>query len=127
MLIKKGDIKRLGKNWQAYFFQRHPELKSKFIPPLNKKRARAQNPEVFQRYFDLFQTFRDMYNIDTRDIYNIDEKGFMQGVIRKQKVIVSREEKFRGKSYVTQCGNREWTSLIECVSMDGYICMAYTC
>ena len=107
MLIKKGDIKSLGKNWQAYFFQRHPELKSKFIPPLNKKRARAQNPEVFQRYFDLFQTFRDMYNIDTRDIYNIDEKGFMQGVIRKQKVIVSREEKFRGKSYVTQCENRE--------------------
>jgi hypothetical protein len=37
----------------------------------------------------------------------MDEKGFMQGVIRKQKVIVLREEKFRGKSYVTQCGNRE--------------------
>jgi 4-hydroxybenzoate polyprenyltransferase len=51
----------------------------------------------------------------------MDEKGFMQGVIGKQKVIVSREEKFRGKSYVTQCGNREWTSLIECVSMDGRI------
>jgi hypothetical protein len=31
----------------------------------------------------------------------MDEKGFMQGVIGKQKVIVSREEKFRGKSYVT--------------------------
>jgi hypothetical protein len=51
----------------------------------------------------------------------MDERGFMQGVIAKQKVIISREEKFRGKSYVTQCGNREWTSLIECVSMDGCV------
>jgi hypothetical protein len=62
-----------------------------------------------------------MYNIDTQDIYNIDKKGFIQGVIRKQKVIVLREEKFRGKSYVTQYGNREWTSLIKCVSIDGRI------
>jgi hypothetical protein len=31
----------------------------------------------------------------------MDEKGFMQGVIAKQKVIISYEEKFRGKSYVT--------------------------
>jgi hypothetical protein len=100
-------LKTLRKNWQSSYFQRYPELKSKFIPPLDKKRARAQNPEVFQRYFDLFWTLRDMYNIDTRDIYNMDKKGFMQGVIRKQKVIVSREEKFRGKSYVTQCENRE--------------------
>jgi hypothetical protein len=54
MLIKKGDNKSLGKNWQAYFFQRHSKLKSKFIPLLNKERAQAQNPEDFQRYFDLF-------------------------------------------------------------------------
>jgi hypothetical protein len=107
ILAEKDDLETLRKNWQSSYFQRHPELKSKFIPPLDKERARAQNPEVFQRYFDLFWTLRDMYNIDTRDIYNMDEKGFMQGVIGKQKVIVSREEKFRGKSYVTQCGNRE--------------------
>jgi hypothetical protein len=42
-----------------------------------------------------------MYNIDTQDIYNIDKKGFIQDVIKKQKVIVSKKEKFRRKSYVT--------------------------
>jgi hypothetical protein len=46
-----------------------------------------------------------MYDIDTRDIYNIDKNRFIQSVIGKQKVIVSKEEKFRGKSYVTQCEN----------------------
>jgi hypothetical protein len=47
MLVEKGDYEKLGKNWQASYFQRHLELKSKFIPPLDKERARAQNPEVF--------------------------------------------------------------------------------
>jgi hypothetical protein len=56
MLIEKGDYEPLGKNWQTSFFHRHSELKSKFIPPLDKERARAQDPEVFQRYFDLFWT-----------------------------------------------------------------------
>jgi DDE superfamily endonuclease len=51
----------------------------------------------------------------------MDEKGFMQGVIAKQKVVVSRNEHFKGKSFITQCGNREWTSLIKCVSTDGRV------
>jgi hypothetical protein len=35
------------------------------------------------------------------DIYNIDEKGFMQGVITKKRVIISRDKHFKGKSFVT--------------------------
>jgi hypothetical protein len=119
MLLAKGDAEPLGHNWQSYFFQRHPELKSKFVPLLDKERATAQNPAVFQRYFNLFWTLIILYKVDIRDIYNMDEKCFMQGVIAKQKVVVSRDEHFKGKSYATQCGNREWTSLIECVSLDG--------
>jgi hypothetical protein len=42
-----------------------------------------------------------MYNINTQDIYNINKKGFIQSVIKKQKVIVLRKEKFCEKSYVT--------------------------
>jgi hypothetical protein len=107
MLLAKGDNTPLGQNWQGYFFQRHPELKSKFIPPLDKERAIAQDAAVFQRYFDLFWTIVTLYDIDIQDIYNMDEKGFMQGVIAKQRVVVSRDEHFKGKSFVTQCGNRE--------------------
>jgi hypothetical protein len=47
ILEAKGDFNPLGHNWQAYFFERHPELKSKFIPPLDKERATAQDPLVF--------------------------------------------------------------------------------
>jgi hypothetical protein len=31
---------------------------------------------------------------------------------------VPRDEHFKGKSFVTQDGNREWTAVIDCVSMD---------
>jgi len=41
MLVAKGDFKNLGDNWQIYFFQRHLELKSKFVQPLDKERATA--------------------------------------------------------------------------------------
>ncbi len=40
----------------------------------------------------------------------------MQGVITKLKVVISKHEK---KKHMTYYGNREWVSLIECVSMDG--------
>jgi hypothetical protein len=39
ILTEKGDLETLGKNWQSSYFQRHLELKSKFIPPLDKERA----------------------------------------------------------------------------------------
>jgi len=41
----------------------------------------------------------------------------MQGVIAKYKVMVSKYDK--KKAYMTQYGNREWVSLIKCISMDG--------
>ena len=46
----------------------------------------------------------------------MDEKGFMQGVVGKAKVMISRHEK---KQHLTQPGNREWVSIIEAVSMAG--------
>jgi DDE superfamily endonuclease len=46
----------------------------------------------------------------------MDEKGVMMGYIGKVKVIVSKYDK---KIYMTQPGNREWASLIECISQDG--------
>jgi hypothetical protein len=46
----------------------------------------------------------------------MDEKGFAMGLLGKTKVVISRHEK---NTSMTQCGNREWVSLIECISIDG--------
>lgn len=42
----------------------------------------------------------------------------MQGVIRKLRVMVSAGQR---KEYMTQCGNRECVSLIECISITGQV------
>ena len=116
MLQAKEDNAPLGVNWQEAFLRRHPELKSRFIPPLDKERALAQDRDIIADWFELYLATKTKYGIEDEDIYNMDEKGCMMGVIGKLRVVVSRHEQ---KPYMTQCGNREWVSLIECVSLHG--------
>ncbi len=115
LLQKKMDPAPLDVNWVQELIARHPDLKTAFIPTLDKERAAAENADALQQWFNLYKRIREDYDIEDDDVYNMDEKGFMQGVLSKMKVI-SRHEK---KQYMTQCGNREWVSVIECVSLNG--------
>ena len=60
------------------------------------------------------------------------EKRSMQGIIVQLRVMLSKyeltkdgiakdEKKLKKKVHMTQCGNREWVSLIECVPLIGRI------
>lgn len=117
LLLAKGDTNDIGINWPQKFMKRHTEIKTAYIPPLDKERAMAQDPTILSGWFDLYLQLKTEFEVDERDIYNMDEKGFMQGVIAKLRVMIPKYEK--KKAYMTQCGNREWVSLIECVSLDG--------
>ena len=96
--------------------KRHSSIKTAYISSLNKERAMAQDSAILMNWFQLFLSLKMKYDIQDSDIYNMDEKGFMMGVIAKLRVMISKHEK---KAYMTQSGNREWVSLIECVSMTG--------
>ncbi len=114
LLLKKGDRKSIGINWPQKFMKRHPSIKSAYIPSLDKERVIAQDPTILQDWFQLYLRVRSEYEVQDCDIYNMDEKGFMMGVIAKLRVMISKHEK---KTYMTQPGNREWVSLLECVSL----------
>lgn len=116
LLQQKGDTEPIGINWPQKFLNRHPQIKTAYIPPLDKERASAENHDTLAGWFELFSRFKEEYAVKEEDIYNMDERGFMQGVIAKTRVMISKHEK---KAHMTQCGNREWVSLIECVSMSG--------
>ena len=118
LLRAKGDMQPLGKNWVQKFLSRHKEIKTKYIPPLDKERALAQDPQILKDWFELYGRIKAQYNVRDGDIYNMDEKGFLQGVIAKLRVLLS---KYEAKNHMTQCGNREWTSLIECISLTGRV------
>jgi hypothetical protein len=46
LLSEKGDKEKLGDNWHLKFLSRHPDLKSKFAIPRDRKRYDAQTPEI---------------------------------------------------------------------------------
>jgi hypothetical protein len=116
LLIDKGDTADLGIHWTEQFLHRYPELKAKYVAGLDKQRAKAQDPEIFADWFQLYKTTIEKYHIKKQNRHNMDEKGVMIGFISKVKVIISKYEK---KIYMVQPRNREWVSLIKCISMDG--------
>src|SRR5947207_15117738 len=117
IIATKGNTEDLEVHWTEQYIDRHLQLKSKFISALDKKCAEAQDQDIFHYWFELYKTTVEKYSIQLHNRYNMDEKDIMMELIRKVRVIVSKYDK---KIYMTQLGNREWISLIECISLDGY-------
>jgi hypothetical protein len=106
----------IGKNWLYRFYERHPDIASRYASPIDHNRTAAADEAQIRRHFKLFKKTKEKFNIHDDDVYNMDEKGCAMGVIGKLKVVVSRSTK---NVHLTQPGDREWASLIECISSDG--------
>jgi hypothetical protein len=118
LLIAKGDTKELGVNWAGAFLRRHLDLKSMFTTPQDKNRYFSEDYDIISHFFQLYDKTIKEYDIQPEDRYNMDEKGAMMGVIGQQRCIVSKAEK---RPKYAQDGNREWVTLIECVSFLGAV------
>ena len=105
---------KVGKNWVTNFVRRHPDIRSRFSRRYNYKRAQNEDPEVIQEWFDKVRQIIIRYGITDADIYNFDETGFSMGLIPTSKVVTRAE--YYGRRAVTQPGNREWVTAIECIS-----------
>jgi len=46
LLIKKGDDKSVEINWPQKFLKRHSQIKTAYIPSLDKERAMTQNHDI---------------------------------------------------------------------------------
>ena len=115
LLIKKSDDKSVEVNWPQKFLKRHSQIKTVYISSLDKERAMTQNHDILANWFNLFQSLKEEHEIKIEDIYNMNEKRFMQRIITKLQVMIFKYEK---KTHMTQCDNREWVSLIECIFMN---------
>ena len=114
LLIKKNDNKLVKVNWSQKFLKRHSQIKTVYISSLDKERAMTQNHDILADWFNLFQSLKKEHEIKIEDIYNMNEKKFMQRVIAKLRIMIFKYE----KTHMTQCDNREWVSLIECISIN---------
>ena len=115
LLMNKGDYRELGPNWVSRFLSRHSKLRSRFSQPLDRDRAETHDPKKLMRWFQLVESTIQKYSIQQKDVYNMDEKGFAIGAAERSRVVCHKSNL---QIYKTQDGNREWVSLIECISAD---------
>ena len=108
----------VGENWVQRLLDRHPELKTKYSRKYDYQRALCEDPEKLLAWFARVQKTVAEYGILDNDIYNFDETGFQMGVASTSKVVTRSDR--RNRPVVIQPGNREWTTVIECVNATGW-------
>jgi DDE superfamily endonuclease/Tc5 transposase DNA-binding domain/helix-turn-helix, Psq domain len=107
----------VGKQWVYNFVRRHDSLQSKYTRKYDYQRAKCEDPTIIRDWFRLVQNITEKYGILEEDIYNFDETGFQMGVISTAKVITGAD---RAKPVSVQPGNREWVTVIDCISSYGW-------
>jgi len=110
--------KTVGEKWAHRFLDRHPDLKSRYSRKYNYQRALCEDPEIVSAWFQRVQNTIESKGILDCDIYNFDETGFQMGVASTAKVVTRSDR--RNRPVVVQPGNREWTTVIECINTTGW-------
>jgi DDE superfamily endonuclease/Tc5 transposase DNA-binding domain/helix-turn-helix, Psq domain len=108
----------VGEKWVRRFLDRQPGLKSKYSRKYDYQRALCEDPKVVLAWFQRVQKTIESNGILDCDIYNFDETGFQMGVASTAKVVTRSDR--RRRPVVVQPGNREWSTVIECINARGW-------
>jgi hypothetical protein len=108
----------LGDHWLRRFLQRHPEYHIRRKRAMDIERKRAHDKSTIQAWFQSYHDTIAQYGIAHQDIYNFDETGFQIGVGRDQ-WIITREPRI--KIFGNNTTNRESVTVIEAISVDGFV------
>ncbi len=83
----------MGKTWVSAFLGRHPTLQAKYNRTLDQNRFLAQNRDIIQDWFNLYQSIKAEYGILDEDIYNMNDNGYIMGIAGSSKVVISKYQK----------------------------------
>ncbi|KAI0990914.1 hypothetical protein K3495_g17273, partial [Podosphaera aphanis] len=112
------DTDPLGKDWIPKFIKQNPRVASIVGRRIESLRVTGTNHTALENFCKLFKEVRDRFNIQTGDIWNMDEQGLGLGVCSNTKVLSSSK---KTRTFVISPQNREWVSVLECVSATGRI------
>lgn len=111
-----GVATSIGHHWIERFLSRHPAISMKIGKKLDIARYEGTSYEIISPWFDALKSMIQTYNVHTADISNMDETGLALGVSNNTKVIGLSESRV---SYTKSPENREWVSIIECITTTG--------
>jgi hypothetical protein len=111
----------VGKMWVTRFVTKHHDaLTPRWTSAMASERHAADSHSNYSLYFDMLELKIAEKNIQPEQTYNMDEKGFIIGRTGKQKRVFSRTSwGNKGFRQALEDGNREWVTLIACVSAFG--------
>ena len=115
--IQSGGQNRLGKHWHVAFFRRHPEVKSIRSTGIDFLRVNGASRSNIDEFFDRLD-HEELSKVLLEDTYNVDEIGTMIGLGDNPMVIGPAAVR---KIVTMDPGNREWVTIIECISAAGRV------
>ena len=100
--------------------RRRDDLIIRWDTPMEAKRHGADSLLKYEDHFTIMDDKIQEHDVRTEDTYNMDEKGFLMGVIGKQKRVFSREAFECGRvKQSSHDGSKEWASLLAAICADG--------
>jgi hypothetical protein len=113
----------VSQTWVTRFLHRHRDLlTNRYTNPMASVRHAADSYDKYRAYFDVIEYNVQKYDILPQNRYNMDEKGFMAGVLGKQKRVFSKASWTRNyKKQSSHDGSREWITLLACIGADGTV------
>ncbi|OWY56620.1 CENP-B protein [Alternaria alternata] len=116
ILRMNGDNNPVGKRWISFFLKRNTRVASIVGRKIEGARAEGATQEQIRAFLELFERTRVRLGIRTEDMWNMDETGKAMGVCANTRVLADSR---KSKAYKQSPENREWASIIECVSATG--------
>jgi hypothetical protein len=108
----------LSENWVQQMLKQNPHLTAKYSRKYDYQRALCKDPKKISAWFNRVQNTIEENGILDCDIYNVDETGFQMGVASTAKVVTRSDR--RNRPVVVQPGNREWSTVFECINATGW-------
>lgn len=119
VLYTKGITKVVSNGWWESFCRRHPNLSLHAAAPLSMARAKASDPEMVSRYFDILEQTLDDNGLRgcPGQIFNMDESG-MPLDPKAPKIVAERGS----AACSLGTGDKSQVTIVGCVSAAGF-CM----
>ena len=122
ILGASNDTRLIGRQWLLNFFKRHPECSTLIGDPHESARVNEATEENVQGWFTFFLFQKEKFQVKDFNIYNMDEHGLCIGKINPRKVVgqtYNQWGRLRKRTRMRNSQNREWVSIIECISIEG--------
>jgi hypothetical protein len=91
--------KPVSDSWLSRFCKRHTDILVKKTKPMEAARIGAHSEKDVLEWFQRYDILLHKYNITSSNLWNFDETGFLIGVLKSSKVVVSRAKKNQNVSY----------------------------